>query len=181
MGIVRAGHTAFPISTRNSPAAIAHLLKKTGTSHLLVGKEPIFQNLATKSLELLQGPKPGLSQMPTFEILYRSSTQTTFTPLPLRRPNMEDPAIILQSSGSTSTPKPIIWTHYFLLQLSRTPCEYPGMIRTLIVMMLNVSMPSLWRAGYDGRPTLLSFLADVSRDGCRADGMDSKSLFQIET
>ncbi|KLO14348.1 acetyl-CoA synthetase-like protein [Schizopora paradoxa] len=121
MGIVRAGHTAFPISTRNSPAAIAHLLKKTGTSHLLVGREPVFQSLATKTLELLQSTKPRLSQMPAFEDIYACSIETSFTPLPLRRPNMEEPAIILQSSGSTSTPKPIVWTHYFLLQLSRTP------------------------------------------------------------
>lgn len=45
VGVLMTGHTIFPVSPRNSPVAIAHLLRKTGVTHLLIGREPAFQTL----------------------------------------------------------------------------------------------------------------------------------------
>jgi hypothetical protein len=42
---------------------------------------------------------PGLSLMPLFEEIYIDGEETAFDPLPFNRPDMNDPAIILHSSG----------------------------------------------------------------------------------
>jgi acyl-CoA synthetase (AMP-forming)/AMP-acid ligase II len=47
VGVLMTGHTIFPVSPRNSPVAIAHLLRKAGATHLLIGREPVFQALVT--------------------------------------------------------------------------------------------------------------------------------------
>ncbi|KLO13762.1 acetyl-CoA synthetase-like protein [Schizopora paradoxa] len=118
VGIMRAGFIVFPISTRNSASAIAHLLTKTTVSHLLVGRENALQTLASDSLNLLSD-RPITSTMPTFEDVY--STSDSFTPLSPSKARLESPAIILHSSGSTAFPKSITWKHSFLLQTSLIP------------------------------------------------------------
>lgn len=123
VGIVRAGHVAFPISVRNSPAAVAHLLSKTNTTHVLVGSEASLQSLASASLELMQNSKPHLTPMPNFEDLYVPDDAESFSPLSFKRPDFDSPAIILHSSGSTAFPKPVPWTHYHMLQVAIRPCE----------------------------------------------------------
>ncbi|KZT28667.1 acetyl-CoA synthetase-like protein [Neolentinus lepideus HHB14362 ss-1] len=123
MGIVRAGFAAFPISPRNSPAAVAHLLAKIKVSHVLVGAENALQELIKHALEMVpensSHMQMNMSSMPTFEELYIDDDD--FKPLSFERPDMDDPAIILHSSGSTAFPKPVIWTHYRMLQLGLIP------------------------------------------------------------
>jgi len=103
LGILRAGLAVFPVSPRNSPEAVAHLLKKTGPSHLLVGGEPMFQKLATASLELLRAEgHPGipLSNMPNFIDLYpHDDTDDGFEHYPVVRFDLNAPSLILHSSG----------------------------------------------------------------------------------
>ncbi|CAL1699337.1 unnamed protein product [Somion occarium] len=114
-GIMRAGHAVFPISPRNSPPAIAHLLSKTGAQHLLVGPEPALQSLAKASLKIMSdadSPLPALAAVPAFEGLYPQRDDPTFELLPPIRPDWDDPAVILHSSGSTAFPKPLMSTHY---------------------------------------------------------------------
>lgn len=140
MGIQRAGFTAFPISPRNSPAAIAHLLTKTRTTHVLVGVEKSMQDLVEKSLEMITDPafaRPTTSQLPLFEDLYVKPASYTFEPLSPVRPTMDSVGCIMHSSGkahlppanlvsselfaapgSTAFPKPIYWTHYNLVQMA---------------------------------------------------------------
>jgi acyl-CoA synthetase (AMP-forming)/AMP-acid ligase II len=103
VGILRAGFAVFPISPRNSPEAIAHLLKKTGTRHLLVGGEPMLQKLAAGSLELVRAdghPEIPLSSMPRFEDLYpHESSNSDFKHYPPVRFDLDAPSLILHSSG----------------------------------------------------------------------------------
>jgi acyl-CoA synthetase (AMP-forming)/AMP-acid ligase II len=44
-GIMCAGYVPFPLSPRNPPAAILHLLQSTGARHLLVSSDPGIQRL----------------------------------------------------------------------------------------------------------------------------------------
>jgi acyl-CoA synthetase (AMP-forming)/AMP-acid ligase II len=103
VGILRAGFAVFPISPRNSPEAIAHLLKKTGASHLLVGGEPMLQKLAAASLELLRAddyPDIPFSDMPRFEDLYlHSDSDNEFKYYPAVNFDPDAPSLILHSSG----------------------------------------------------------------------------------
>ncbi len=124
IGIVRAGHVGFPISPRNSPAAIAYLLKTANVKHLIVGQEKNFQTLAEISLTHLQGNKPQIHPMPRFEELYMPDSDRDFVPLSYKKPDLNETSIILHSSGSTAFPKPIPWSHSFLLQIAAFPCKY---------------------------------------------------------
>lgn len=104
MGIIRAGMTAFPISPRNSPAAIAHLLSKTNVTHMLIGGEQSLKTLASASLNLIDHLAvsiPTQSVMPVFEDLYIDQNGVTFEPLPLEKPSLNDAAVILHSSGKS--------------------------------------------------------------------------------
>lgn len=103
VGILRAGFAVFPISTRNSSEAIAHLLKKTGASHLLVGGEPMLEKLAATSLELLRAdghPEIPFSHMPHFEDLYpHDDSDNEFQHYPEVKFDLHAPSLILHSSG----------------------------------------------------------------------------------
>ena len=124
VGIVRAGYTAFPISTRNSPAAIAHLLRKTNANHLLIGSESALRALVSEAFALLTDMEPpSTSPMLLFDEIYKSDDEP-FEMLPAINFHMEDPAVILHSSGSTAFPKPIVWTHYRSVQVGLTPCMW---------------------------------------------------------
>jgi len=106
LGILRAGLAVFPVSPRNSPEAVAHLLKNTGANHLLVGREPMLQKLATASLELLRADgHPGipLSNMPNFEDLYpHDDSDNEFKHYPVVKFHLDAPSLIFHSSGQSS-------------------------------------------------------------------------------
>ncbi|KAK0190081.1 NRPS-like enzyme [Armillaria mellea] len=72
-GIIRSGYSAFPISTRNSPAAVAHLLESTGCKNLFVSDDPAIQEV----IRMQDGTNT--IPMPTFEDLYLKSSSE---PLP---------------------------------------------------------------------------------------------------
>ena len=113
IGIIRAGFTVFPISPRNSPEAIAHLLKKTGARMVLVSGEPVLQKLAAATLEILNKDEDKqdlvISTMPQFEDLY---TDKVFNgdcePYPSVNYNLDAPAIIMHSSGWSIFNAPLI-------------------------------------------------------------------------
>ncbi|KIM78762.1 hypothetical protein PILCRDRAFT_10982 [Piloderma croceum F 1598] len=124
MGIIRAGYTVFPISPRNSAAAVAHLLSAKTVTHMLVSEEKSMQSLAKTALELMRSSMtemPGTSLMPLFEDIYIDEADMIFQPLPPTRPDLNELAAILHSSGSTAFPKPIPWTHHRFLQLAVAP------------------------------------------------------------
>ena len=124
VGIMRAGFAVFPISPRNSPEAIAHLLKKSGARHLMVGGEPMLHKLAATSLELLRvvgHPEIPVSNMPQFEDLYpRDSSHTEFKYYPAVKFDLHAPALILHSSGKHVTyPVEVLTIDYCVKDLPR--------------------------------------------------------------
>ncbi|KAH8099950.1 acetyl-CoA synthetase-like protein [Cristinia sonorae] len=122
IGIVRANCVVFPISVRNSPSAVAHLLSKTDAAHILVGSEAPYRQLAVDALKLMDetgAPVPETSTMLTFEEIMQEDG--TFEALPRPKPGWDDPAVIMHSSGSTAFPKPIVWSHWRYLQLGTVP------------------------------------------------------------
>ena len=104
LSIMRANCVAFPISTRNSAAAVAHLINQTGVSHILVGHEQAMQDLVERSLEALRTqhgdtPRVTLSLMPTFEELYSDEGLNTAVDIPWKPQGPDTPSLILHSSG----------------------------------------------------------------------------------
>lgn len=101
-----AGCTVFPISTRNGPAAIAHLLSQTQASYLFVSNEPAIQNIAreavhgTDSFKQSVAGKPEIHLMPVFEDLFSadSSEHHVMSDMP-QGYDLDAPAVILHSSG----------------------------------------------------------------------------------
>ena len=99
---MRAGHSAFLISTRNSAAAVAHLLPRVGIKHLLVSKDQAMQLLASTACEQVSsdgGPIVNIHSIPLFESLY-GHLSAPFEPLPpMKKPGLDSPALIVHSSG----------------------------------------------------------------------------------
>ncbi|KAJ7635327.1 hypothetical protein FB45DRAFT_1057185 [Roridomyces roridus] len=121
---MRANYIPFPISPRNSPAAIAHLIEKVGVSHLLIGHEPAMSALAKQAISILTTKNnqpysiPDISLVPLFDKLFLPSSANAITPdaLPYENKGPEATSVILHSSGSTAFPKPIYWTNYGVIQ-----------------------------------------------------------------
>ncbi|KAG8854181.1 hypothetical protein FRB96_007737 [Tulasnella sp. 330] len=130
--IVYLGHTAFPISTRNSVAAIAHLLKETGCTQLIVfGGEPIT-NAVNQVRDELRGQRSGaevlhVHEAPTFEKFFPiygpsgKDDEDVEDVAPLRKSSTKEHALIIHSSGSTSFPKPIRKSHKVCVQMFALP------------------------------------------------------------
>ncbi|KAL4248625.1 Adenylate-forming Reductase [Abortiporus biennis] len=139
LGIIRSGHTAFPISPRNSPEAIAHLLMKTKASFVFIGNDPGIRSIAKAALQRVQeqkgesfdGPTTELLLMPTFEDMFPCN-EKAFELFPQIKYSMEATALIMHSSGSTAFPKPISWSHRAFAKWSLCPfygaLDFEGMI-----------------------------------------------------
>ncbi|CCM02378.1 uncharacterized protein FIBRA_04473 [Fibroporia radiculosa] len=75
MGLIQANYVVFPISPRNSPAAVAHLMHAVGASHILVGHENSMLELSKHALDIFQSQYPNAaipmtSPMLSFEGLF---------------------------------------------------------------------------------------------------------------
>lgn len=107
VGIMHAGLTAFPISTRNSVVGIAHLIRTTNLRLLFVSPDTAMQRLALDACTLLksEGIDVHILPAPQFEDLYnQDSSVTQLAPV---RSSPDPEILILHSSGSTAQPKPI--------------------------------------------------------------------------
>ena len=94
------GLTAFPISTRNSAIAVAHLVSKIGVRQMYVSADPAMQRLAQEANELLLA-KDGIEfealPMPNFEDLYGPGGDDALVPMGKVSPDKT--CIIIHSSG----------------------------------------------------------------------------------
>lgn len=118
-GIIRAGHCAFPISPRNSDAAVANLLHKAGAKYVLVSGDRAMQKLAQSAQERLDGASVVVLDVPSFKEIFETEPEGTL-------PDVQDigrdaTALILHSSGSTSFPKPIHLSHRNLVEWGLQP------------------------------------------------------------
>ena len=98
MGILCAGHVVFPISPRNSPAAVEDLLRKTKCAHIFLSQDAHVTGVVRDALADLGG----VSQhtMPQFRDLYPAQDAHEVADA-LETPTYgpESLAIILHSSG----------------------------------------------------------------------------------
>ncbi|EPQ58591.1 acetyl-CoA synthetase-like protein, partial [Gloeophyllum trabeum ATCC 11539] len=123
-GIIRAGHVAFPISTRNSQLGTAHLLRESGAKYLFLSKDDVHQKLGTeaKNIVLQEGTRDiTIVSPPEYAELFEKEDAHFELLSPMSKPKEQQPALILHSSGSTAFPKPITLTHRILLQWGCLP------------------------------------------------------------
>ena len=120
----------FPISPRNTAAAVVHLLKKTSCHHLLTTRTTLKDLLDSVKVEL-EATNPAyeliIEEVPTLrDIFPKLGVETKddpFTPFKTDyKPKLDEIAMYLHSSGSTGFPKPIPQTHQTLLDWM-TICE----------------------------------------------------------
>ncbi|SJL14870.1 uncharacterized protein ARMOST_18345 [Armillaria ostoyae] len=122
--LMRLGFIPFPISTRNSVAAIVHLIKSTGTRHLIVSQDESLQNTADMVCRQFWdadvNDKITIIPMPHFGDLF-SGKSGSYEPLPPVRPDLSQTALIIHSSGSTRFPSPVYTTHKNVLRSAGRP------------------------------------------------------------
>ncbi|KAK7472181.1 hypothetical protein VKT23_000303 [Stygiomarasmius scandens] len=129
LSVMRANFILFPISPRNSPQAVAHLIDKVGVAHMLVGYDQSMQELMERAIEFLKADYgygddrvPTTSMIPLFEDLYLENGEEVVErvreEIPLKRQGPQDVQFYLHSSGSTAFPKPIPYTVRGFLELA---------------------------------------------------------------
>ncbi|OJT12273.1 Linear gramicidin synthase subunit D [Trametes pubescens] len=129
VGVLKSGCTLFLVSTRNTAAGVADMLKRTNTTQILISQDATIRGIAADALSQLPGIQVTVRDMPVFEDLYSDApTNSAFTNVDVKLPAKYNPdalAIFLHSSGSTGHPKPIPWTHRRLALFGRGPlfCE----------------------------------------------------------
>ncbi|KAF8655498.1 hypothetical protein AX16_003028 [Volvariella volvacea WC 439] len=131
-GMVFAGLIPFPMSPRNSPAAIVNLLQKTNCHRILTTKSTL-QALMDEVVAHLSANDPSfkltIDESPSVLQIYpqlqeKSGGQPKARVRYPRRatpPDMRAPCIYLHSSGSTGFPKAIPWSHRILDLWSNMP------------------------------------------------------------
>ncbi|KAF7351307.1 Acetyl-CoA synthetase-like protein [Mycena sanguinolenta] len=160
-GAVRAGLTAFPISTRNSDVAIAHLISQSGVRWLLVSPDAHMQELARKANALLQerGVSVEMHPIPTYEEISDMQGDLNADALPeLGRIGDDEVLVIAHSSGSTSFPKVVPLTHRYMKTIRGTrPMDFSGWVQSSAGSAIFHAMGilSIVRAAYSG--TILAF------------------------
>ncbi|KAF7341779.1 NRPS-like enzyme [Mycena sanguinolenta] len=155
VGTVRAGYTVFPLSTRNSDAAIAHLIAESGMKHLLISQDSHMQDIACKANALLNARniKIGILPIPTYEEI--SDTQhTDLDALPPLQPIPDERVLVIaHSSGSTSFPKVVPLTHkYIQAPKGSRPSDLSSWVQSThsAAMFHIMGIMTLMRAAYSG-------------------------------
>jgi len=100
IGVVHVGFTVFPMSVRNSAAATAHLVRKTGVVQLYVSPDAPAQRLAAQVAEIFktEGYALTLVALPQFSELYDEKNTNLWTEQP-EQVHVDSPVVILHSSG----------------------------------------------------------------------------------
>ncbi|KAJ6487824.1 hypothetical protein C8R45DRAFT_257544 [Mycena sanguinolenta] len=163
-GAVRAGLTVFPISTRNSPAAVAHLVAQSGVRYLLVSQDGHMQELARKALsllkEIMQAHEVEMLPIPTYEEVsdtQRGDLAADALP-PLGKIKDEEVLVIAHSSGSTSFPKIVPLMHRYMQTIRGTqPMDFSAWVQSShgSAIFHAMGILSIVRAAYSG--TILAF------------------------
>ncbi|KAG6896169.1 putative NRPS-like protein biosynthetic cluster, partial [Termitomyces sp. T32_za158] len=127
VGLMIAGLVPFPISPRNTPAAIVHLLLKTSCHRLITTSATLSSLLDGVKTELVADFDLSIEEIPMlYQIYPRLGNETVYDPFeryppPLMRPHMSDVALYLHSSGSTGFPKAVPQTYLILAHWAALP------------------------------------------------------------
>ncbi|KAL1937899.1 hypothetical protein VTO73DRAFT_12792 [Trametes versicolor] len=122
VAIMSLGYTAFPMSPRNLPVVIAHLLEKTGGLQLYVSEDAATQSFARDAAKLLEQKGIHVDLLSMIKPDEWLSLPAGVEPFPIVAVADTDLAVILHSSGTTAFPKPIPITRRGLVNLSNIPC-----------------------------------------------------------
>lgn len=111
-GIMRAGYTPFPLSLRNSPAAITYLFDKTNPVGVFFSTDAGTSPLVTAATAWFPADAKSHSlPVPSYSELFEHNSSDTSGKMPQLKLDAQSPAVLLHSSGTTSAfPKPILWT-----------------------------------------------------------------------
>ncbi|KAG6852048.1 hypothetical protein C0991_003596 [Blastosporella zonata] len=156
VGLITAGLVPFPISPRNTPAAVAHLLKKT-SCHRLITTPVTLRTLLDGVKAELAADAPdfelSIEEIPSLAQLYPKLGNETEGdpferyPAPETRPPMSDVAVILHSSGSTGFPKAIYQTHLIIAHWAAFPCLIEFRDHKPRVRIAGMMLPSFHTLG----------------------------------
>jgi acyl-CoA synthetase (AMP-forming)/AMP-acid ligase II len=126
--LLQTGAASFPISTRNSPLAVAHLLRSTNTRQIFVSEDTTMQSLFNETAKLLaqDGFAVQALDVPQFEDLYNDEAAPASEDVQLWPFDFASLAIILHSSGTSSFPKPIRIPHRQFLSFGAVTCACAG-------------------------------------------------------
>ncbi|KAJ7198969.1 hypothetical protein GGX14DRAFT_525295, partial [Mycena pura] len=127
VGLITANFIPFPISPRNSPAAIVRLLHQTSCHSVLATCITLAPLVAAVKSEMAKSHPDfplDMTEMPSLSQIYPHLGFETFAHPFQRyaattRPLLDDICLILHSSGSTGFPKPIPHKHKVLVQRCR--------------------------------------------------------------
>ncbi|KAJ7642621.1 hypothetical protein DFH06DRAFT_1214012 [Mycena polygramma] len=171
-GTMRAGCTVFPLSTRNSDVAIAHLIAESGVKYLLVSQDAHMQETARKAQNLLQLREVHiyLLPIPTYKEI-SADVHTDLDALPPLEPVDDERVLVFaHSSGSTSFPKVIPMTQkYFRTFSGTTDLSTRVQSGHGVAMFHSWGFNSVIRAAYCGTicsnfpPTLNAVMATPER------------------
>ncbi|KAH0828782.1 acetyl-CoA synthetase-like protein [Lanmaoa asiatica] len=136
VGLSIAGWVPFLVSSRNSAAAVVNMMKKTDCARI-VTLDHAHRGLIDGIRHENEGAHLIVYELPTlryaFPKLGREVATDTFIPYltPLKRPDLDSPAIYIHSSGSTGFPKPIALSYRIQVQwlaqpLIRQYAEFPA-------------------------------------------------------
>ncbi|KAI0050783.1 acetyl-CoA synthetase-like protein [Auriscalpium vulgare] len=153
MGIMKLGLVAFPISVRNSAAAVVHLVRTAHIIQLLVSPDVAMQSLAAEVVQLLakENYKLQIRLIVQFADISDESQGTAVPELVLRPLVLDNVACILHSSGSTAFPKAIPLTNRATVQWAMIPLA--GEVDLCGVVIAAHTAPSFHMMGL--APTLM--------------------------
>ncbi|KAI0050773.1 acetyl-CoA synthetase-like protein [Auriscalpium vulgare] len=120
-GALRLGLVAFPISPRNSPIAVAHLIRSSHVIQLFVSPDAAMQQLASDVVDLLMKEHVAIELLPIIQFVDVADGSTDPESIEIKKGSLEDDLILLHSSGSTAFPKIIPLTNRMVLQHSKIP------------------------------------------------------------
>ncbi|KAJ6538456.1 hypothetical protein DFH09DRAFT_1368847 [Mycena vulgaris] len=154
-GTIRAGCTVFPLSTRSSDIAIAHLITESGVKYLLVSQDAHMQEIARKANTILHSKNVHINivPIPTYEEISTDEHSDLDALPPVQTIGDERVIIIAHSSGSTSFPKVIPLTHKYLIRNSAPRlADFSTRIQSThgSAMFRVVGFLSVIRAAYSG-------------------------------
>ncbi|KAJ7687546.1 hypothetical protein B0H14DRAFT_3672610 [Mycena olivaceomarginata] len=101
-GTLRAGCPVFPLSTRNSEAAIGYLITESGVNYLLVSQDTHMQDIARKANDILQSKNVYITLIliPTYEEISISDALRIYI---VPQDHTSHPEVLQQNSRTTYT------------------------------------------------------------------------------